>query len=325
MAFDEVQFPTSISKGSRGGPGFRHSVLTLDSGALSPISRWPNARRKYDVRYGLRTIEDLTTVYEFYLGRDGVSRGFRFQDPLDYTTASDHRGAVDDEDVTIGSGDGSTTQFQLKKTYTSGARTVTRTIEKPQSGTVVVALDGSAQTEGVDFTVDTSTGLITFTTAPTGGGSPQTITAGFKFDVPVMFSEEIDDVLEISLDEYEAGAIPSIPLVEMVGDVSSPEPYYRGGGSSQSISGTTLYDYSWGATVAIDPDANNLKVVLPDINQMEDGGPHFTFLNLDASHSILFVNRATGTTEFTVLPLTGAQVYVATIATVKTWVSLKGT
>ncbi|MGL5447074.1 MAG: DUF2460 domain-containing protein, partial [Rhabdaerophilum sp.] len=39
-----------------------------------------------------------------------------------------------------------------------------------------------------------------------------TVTAGFAFDVPVRFDT---DFLEIDLSAFEAGAIPSIPLIEI--------------------------------------------------------------------------------------------------------------
>jgi uncharacterized protein (TIGR02217 family) len=39
------------------------------------------------------------------------------------------------------------------------------------------------------------------------------VTAGFEFDVPVRFDA---DELDIDLSAFEAGAIPSVPLIEIV-------------------------------------------------------------------------------------------------------------
>ena len=39
------------------------------------------------------------------------------------------------------------------------------------------------------------------------------ITAGFEFDVPVRFDT---DFLDIDLTAFEAGAIPKIPLIEII-------------------------------------------------------------------------------------------------------------
>ena len=110
-------------------------------------------------------------------------------------------------DQAIGTGDGATTAFQLVKVYASGSQSWTRTITKPVDGTVKVAIDGTEQTSG--WSVDTTTGLVTFTTAPATGAI---ITAGFEFDVPVRFDT---DQLDVTLDIERLGSITSIPLLEL--------------------------------------------------------------------------------------------------------------
>ncbi|VAW18129.1 Gene Transfer Agent (GTA) ORFG12, partial [hydrothermal vent metagenome] len=60
-----------------------------------------------------------------------------------------------------------------------------------------------------DFSVDTTTGLVTFAAAPASGAA---ITAGFEFDVASRFDT---DKLDIDLSSFQAGAIPSIPIVEV--------------------------------------------------------------------------------------------------------------
>ena len=107
----------------------------------------------------------------------------------------------------IGTGDGTVTQFQLVKRYSSGAQSWTRAITKPVAGTVTIALNGATQASG--WSVSTATGLVTFTTAPAAGVA---ITAGFEFDVPVRFDT---DALDITLDFERLGSITSIPLVEI--------------------------------------------------------------------------------------------------------------
>ena len=110
-------------------------------------------------------------------------------------------------DQPVGTGNGAATQFQLTKRYISGAQSWTRTITKPVAGTVSIALNGTPQASG--WSVSTSTGLITFTTAPTAGVA---VTAGFEFDVPVRFDT---DALDVTLDLERLGSITSIPLVEI--------------------------------------------------------------------------------------------------------------
>ena len=93
------------------------------------------------------------------------------------------------------------------KLYTSGAQSWTRTITKPVAGTVALALNGVAQMTG--WTVNTTTGVVTFTAAPAPGVA---ITAGFEFDVPVRFDT---DTLDVTLDFERLGSITSIPLIEV--------------------------------------------------------------------------------------------------------------
>ena len=68
-------------------------------------------------------------------------------------------------------------------------------------------INGAAVVEGVDFTVDTKTGEVTFTTAPAAGLS---VTAGFEFDVPVRFDT---DRIQTSVASFQAGDVPSVPVV----------------------------------------------------------------------------------------------------------------
>jgi len=110
-------------------------------------------------------------------------------------------------DQIIGYGDGAETAFQLSKAYSDEAGTAQRLITKPISGTVLVAVDGVITS---NFTIDDGTGIIRFTTPP---AIDAPITAGFEFDVPVRFDTP---QLDISLDAFGAGEIPSIPLIEVL-------------------------------------------------------------------------------------------------------------
>ena len=206
MAFHEVRFPDNISRGARGGPERRTQIVELASGAEERNASWANSRRRYDVAYGIRRADDLAAVVAFFEARNGRLHGFRFKDWADFKSClpSQTPGPIDQP---IGTGNGSTTQFQLTNRYTSGAQSWMRAITKPVAGTVTIALNGTPQASG--WSVSTTTGLITFTTAPAAGVA---ITAGFEFDVPVRFDT---DALDVTLDLERLGSITSIPLVEI--------------------------------------------------------------------------------------------------------------
>ena len=206
MAFHEVRFPDNISRGARGGPERRTQIVELASGDEERNASWANSRRRYDVAYGIRRADDLAAVVAFFEARNGRLHGFRFKDWGDHKSCLPS-GTPAPTDQIIGTGDVATTAFQLVKHYDSGSQTWARTITKPVAATVRVALDGAEQLGG--WSVDTTTGLVTFDIAPAAGVA---ITAGFEFDVPVRFDT---DVLDVTLDLERLGSITSIPLLEL--------------------------------------------------------------------------------------------------------------
>ena len=109
----------------------------------------------------------------------------------------------------IAVGDDVTAAFQLVKRYRSGQQVYERPICKPVAGTVQVALGDVPQQEGVHFEVDTATGMVTFQHPPNADAE---IRAGFEFDVPVRFAT---DRIETSLASFQAGEVPSVPVVEV--------------------------------------------------------------------------------------------------------------
>ncbi len=206
MAFHETRFPDNISRGARGGPERRTQIVEMASGDEERNASWASSRRRYDVSYGIRRADDLDAVVQFFEARNARLHGFRFKDWGDYKSCKPSAvpGATDQ---LIGTGDGSETEFQLVKRYTSGAQTWVRTITKPVSGSVTIAVNGSPMASG--WTLDSATGIVTFAAPPASGAA---IRAGFEFDVPVRFDS---DTLDVTLDIERLGSITSIPLVEI--------------------------------------------------------------------------------------------------------------
>lgn len=206
MAFHEIRFPDGISRGAKGGPERRTRIVELASGDEERNASWANSRRRYDVSYGVRRADDLAAVVAFFEARNGRLHAFRFKDWSDYKSCLPSA-VPGPTDQIIGTGNGSTTTFALTKAYASGAQSWARAILKPVAGTVTVSLNGVAQGSG--WSVNTTTGIVTFTIPPTTGA---VIRAGFEFDVPVRFDT---DELPVTLDIERTGSIPSIPLIEV--------------------------------------------------------------------------------------------------------------
>nr|PZN87045.1 MAG: TIGR02217 family protein [Pseudomonadota bacterium] len=210
MNFHEVRFPTAISRGAVGGPERRTDVVVLGSGHEERNSRWADSRRTYNAGYGVRSLDDLYAVIAFFEERRGRLYGFRWRDHLDWKSCPPEQ-TPKATDQLIGKGDGTTATFQLVKTYGSVHAPWTREIKKPVAGSVLVAVDGVVQTEGIAFSADATTGIITFNPGHIPPQGAQ-ITAGFAFDVPVRFDT---DKLEVNLQGFRHGAIPNIPIVEI--------------------------------------------------------------------------------------------------------------
>jgi uncharacterized protein (TIGR02217 family) len=208
--FHEILFPLDIALRSAGGPQRRTDVVTLGSGAEERNARWAHSRRRYDAGYGVKTYESLSLVVAFFEERRGRLYGFRWRDRLDNSSAAPDA-AVSATDQTIGVGDGATASFALSKTYGSDYSPYQRPIAKPVAGSVRIAVAGSEVAAGTAFTLDETTGIVTFLFGhvPASGAA---VTAGFLFDVPVRFDT---DYLEVDLSAFAAGAIPKIPLVEI--------------------------------------------------------------------------------------------------------------
>lgn len=207
-----MRFPLPIALGARGGPERRTEIVTTATGREERNARWALSRRRYDAGYGVRSIEGLAEIVAFFEERRGRLHGFRFRDRLDWTSAPKNAPATP-LDQPLGTGDGTRATFQLVKVYGGNFAPYERPIIKPVQGSVRVAVNGTEKQSGLHFDCDHATGLVTFRPGhlPAQG---EVIRAGFSFDVPVRFDT---DFLDIDLSAFEAGAIPSIPLIEIRG------------------------------------------------------------------------------------------------------------
>lgn len=205
--FHEILLPTDFSEGSHGGPQRRTQIVTLRSGREQRNALWADSRRRFDLRYSVKTYAKLQELVAFWEERNARLYGFRFRDWSDWRS----RNGVDPLtplDQTIGVGDGATKTFQLTKTYGGVFAPYARPIRKPVAGSVRVAVAGFELMSG--WSADTTTGIVTFALAPALG---EIVSAGYQFDVPVRFDT---DELDKELRHFLIGAIESIPVVEIV-------------------------------------------------------------------------------------------------------------
>jgi uncharacterized protein (TIGR02217 family) len=189
--------PDNIAFGAPGGPEFATTVVATGAGHEKRNINWAQARGRWDVASGLKKQAQIDELIAFFRARRGKAYGFRFKDWTDHTATGQ----------LLGMGDGTLTQFQLVKRYPSGSVIEVRRVTKPVAGTVHVYLDGVEQLSG--RSVDTTTGFVTFGTAPALGVE---VTADFEFDVPVRFDT---DHMAVTIESYRLHAWQQIPIVEV--------------------------------------------------------------------------------------------------------------
>jgi uncharacterized protein (TIGR02217 family) len=209
MAFHDIRFPSDISRGAHGGPERRTDIVVLGSGAEERNARWADSRRAYNAGYGIKSLDELNAVIAFFEERRGRLYGFRWRDHLDWKSCAPEQTTVATDQL-LGVGTGTQANFPLIKTYGRSFAPWARVISKPTPSTVVLAVDGVIQLP-THVSTDHSSGLVTFSTGHIPPAGSQ-ITAGFEFDVPVRFDT---DRLDINMQGFRHGAIPSIPVVEI--------------------------------------------------------------------------------------------------------------
>lgn len=212
MSFHEIRFPLDVAVGASGGPERLTEIVVAGSGREERNARWAQSRRRWDVGSGVKSLDALQALIAFFEERRGRLYGFRFRDRADFKSCapSAQPGPLDQP---IGTGDGVRTAFQLVKTYGGAFAPYVRPIAKPVAGSVRLAVAGVEKLVGTQADLDAATGTVSFRAGhvPAAGAA---VTAGYLFDVPARFDT---DRLEIDLSAFAAGAVPRIPVVEIMG------------------------------------------------------------------------------------------------------------
>lgn len=207
--YDTLIFPLGVSRTFSGGPRRRTIRFEGASGQAVVNALWSNSKRTFDAGGAVKSLDDVLSFITFWEEARGNLHSWLLCDPFDFRSCAP-TATIAATDQAIGTGDAAETDFQLVKTYGT-VNAYTRTIKKPVNGTLLVAVDGVTQTETTHYTVDYSTGVISFVSPP---ADTLAITAGFQFYTPVRFSIP-DDQLPIEIAEWHAGAFASLPIEEV--------------------------------------------------------------------------------------------------------------
>lgn len=204
LPMDEVRLPSDLSLGSSLGPEFSTEIPPSASGFEQRSARWQFGRMRGDLRYSVKTLAQLRTLYAFFLARHGMAQAFRVKDHQDY------QAVFEGLDVS----DGVTTVFQLIKSYGVGDGYDVRLIRKPVGidfplgnpyDSVKLYADATLLSGWV---LDYSTGLVTLADPVTAGA---VVSWSGEFDVPMRFGS---DYFPLALTQFGIGQAEPFPVVE---------------------------------------------------------------------------------------------------------------
>lgn len=212
MTFYDVRLPEDIERGATGGPGFKTTVLTISSGAEKRNKDWSRQRGTWNIAYGITVKSELQDVINHFYVMQGKANGFRFKDWSDFQIGDTTSGDASTKQ-SIGTGDGSNALFQVFKRYSISIAHFDRLIFKPVQGSLRVFLAGSEITvsEGVAYTVNYNSGLITFLGGHIPAGSAD-VSIMCEFDVPVRFDT---DSLQLNMTVFSEEAIVELPQINI--------------------------------------------------------------------------------------------------------------
>lgn len=176
--------------GFQATPAFSTNITAGSSGSERRQANWYQPLHRYVAPGAVDCIDTMLEIKDMWMALLGPAYSFPFRDPSDMASRPVQRAntepTIDAGDQLLGTGDGVTREFQLRKSYTFGTRTVWRPVYLPVLSTVEVAIDAVVVDPGL-YSVSRYGGIVNFDTAP---ANAEVVTAGFVFDVEVRFEDD---------------------------------------------------------------------------------------------------------------------------------------
>lgn len=209
--FDEIVLSNKFGYGSQPSISFNTDVTLLKNKREQRNQNWSVERREFDLMYPIKSQTDLDALLLFFRRRAGKARGFRQQDPTDYKSCIIANTPAATDQLCGGVADGSNAFFQLQKNFTDALGTYVYPVYKPQTGSVLVSVNGTLQPLTTNYLIDYTTGLITFQSGHIPAAAAL-VKAGFLYHVPVRFDI---DKMATTLDDFNASSVGQTQLVEI--------------------------------------------------------------------------------------------------------------
>lgn len=190
MAFHEIRLPLYWSEVDDSGPTYANLRTIVRSGAETSVALWEFPLRDWTLSARPLNKDRFDELVAFYHARGGDFHGFRWQDPRDYLVGRSEAAV----ETPVATSTLTSTTFQIVRPYTSGGITKSQPVYKPNgdtlTNTVATQADSTVRVYQADgttevtsgWTVNLTTGVITFSGAP--GYVPK---CSCEFDWPVRF------------------------------------------------------------------------------------------------------------------------------------------
>ena len=239
MGFHDAEFPENLSYGTKGGAGFRSTVVESDGGGEVRASEWDarQSRIEFDVAKTIQTRPEASAILHHAWCMRGAALGFRFKDVTDWSTSALHNILPNvfnpfDRTPLDGARDGVNQVFKLQKLYpdvragVGVASSFLRRITKPippghpdyflvyyvNGGPVWVSTVGKVPGSPFEIATDFDSGTCIWTPAP----PPTLLEAAFTFHVPARFGQDVDDRLSMSWTEASGIDFDSVSIIGQV-------------------------------------------------------------------------------------------------------------
>lgn len=305
MGFHNVTFPGKfLGDGTTHGPAHETYMgeEEADSGiAARRVSRYAQQRRAFRVSQEALTKADASELVEFIHARQGAAHSFLVRDPMDFSTnQTDPTAAPTAEDINWTDNTSSPqTYVQFFKDY-DGPRG-RRYLHHIEAGSVLLEQNGSALTEGTDFVVDLFLGRA-YILSPVASA---TYTGGCKFDVKARFGTEVDELLQLTAEDFDSWSTEFSIIEDNVPQVVNSQDRDRvhvrdeithAGGGHNMVTGTpntqpVTVSWDMGRVVSIEPGADIDCRLPPELNvttgeNLPSGGPYFVIANRSSTYSL---------------------------------------
>lgn len=179
MTFYAQEIEACPAYGWQGGPNIDVLIRTLQNRHERRNRRGALVMHTFTLPFqNIRDPAYLQYIKSAYMAMGGPHHSFLVKDYSDFQ----HGFGPEFEPMQFGIGDGTTTVFQLTKTYSFGSASYERDITKPLAGHKVFV-------DGVDFgdMASLTTGEVDFGSSPPADG--QVLTWSGEFRVPVRFAD----------------------------------------------------------------------------------------------------------------------------------------